>query len=171
MATTLIPLDTDHIEPTAEWLARAENYKWLDFGGGRQIIEPAALSFMMQRDTHDLRLYTDEAGVPIGLVALSDISHDFLTAILWYVVGEKSHSSRGLTSKAVQQMLEITLTDHKLHCVYAWALASNPPSIRILERNGFQRVGAVRQCHVVDGKRQDRIYFDLLSDEFLNRDE
>jgi len=46
----LLPLDTPKlIELVAAWLARKENYQWLDFGNGRQILTPALLKIMALR--------------------------------------------------------------------------------------------------------------------------
>jgi len=33
-------------------LAQKQNYQWLDFGNGRQIVTPALLKIMAQRETH-----------------------------------------------------------------------------------------------------------------------
>ena len=63
-------LDTPElIELAAGWLASKEIYQWLDFGGGRQIVTPALLKVMAQRSSHFLRLYTNDADEPIGIVA------------------------------------------------------------------------------------------------------
>jgi hypothetical protein len=81
----LLPLDTPElIELVAAWLARKENYQWLDFGNGRQILTPALLKIMAQRDTHFLRAYTgDSDAIPIGLVGLNGVDRTFRTATFW----------------------------------------------------------------------------------------
>jgi hypothetical protein len=70
----LLPLDTpDLIELVASWLARKENYQWLDFGGGRQVVTPALLKVMTQRESHFMRVYTDEDDAPIGIAGLNSV--------------------------------------------------------------------------------------------------
>jgi hypothetical protein len=79
----LYPLDTPELlELAASWLARKENYQWLDFGSGRQIITPALLKIMTQRETHFLRAFTsDRDDVPIGIVGLNSVDRTFNTAM------------------------------------------------------------------------------------------
>ena len=48
----LLLLDRPELfELVAGWLARKENHQWLDFGNGRQIVTPALLKIMAQRET------------------------------------------------------------------------------------------------------------------------
>ena len=56
-------------------------------------------------------------------------------------------------------------TELGLFAVNAWSVQTNIPSIRILERNYFRRVGTRRQCHYVDGQAHGRLLFDLLVSE------
>ena len=69
----LLPLDRPELlEGVASWLARKENHQWLDFGNGRQIVTPALLRIMAQRETHFLRAFTsDQDDVPVGIVGLT----------------------------------------------------------------------------------------------------
>ena len=75
----LYPIDTPELlELVAGWLARKENYQWLDFGNGRQILTPALLKIMAQRETHFLRAYTsDRDEIPIGIVGLNGVDRTF----------------------------------------------------------------------------------------------
>ena len=159
-------LERGDIETVAGWLGEPENYKWLDFGGGQQVLPPASLALMMQRPAHDLRLYTsDEGQESIGIVALSSISPLFRTATLWYVLGSKRHQGQGYTRKAVAQMLRVGFDEHGLASMNAWAVAGNTASVRILEGNGFRPIGRQRACHLVDGEPRDRLLFDILATE------
>jgi hypothetical protein len=81
----LLPLDRPELfELVASWLAWKENYQWLDFGNGRQVITPALLKIMAQRETHVLRVYTsDRDGIPIGIVGLNSGDRALKTATFW----------------------------------------------------------------------------------------
>jgi RimJ/RimL family protein N-acetyltransferase len=162
----LLPLEPGAVARSAAWLARRENHQWLDFGPSGPILTAPVLALMNRRPQHRLRLYTaDDADVPIGLVALSDISATHGTANLWYVLGEKAFGGRGYTTRAVAGMLILGFGELGLHSVQAWAVEANGPSIAVLERNGFRRVGRLRECHTVGGQRYDRVLFDLLRAE------
>jgi RimJ/RimL family protein N-acetyltransferase len=99
-------------------------------------------------------------------VALSDIDRVFRTGRLWYVLGDKRFAGRGLTSRAVADLVREGFGPVRLEAINAWAVVENRPSIRILESNGFRLIGYQRRCHRIDGRPVDRALFDLLATEF-----
>src|SRR5579864_3374637 len=105
----LLPLDRpEFFELVAGWLARKENYQWLDFGNGRQIVTPALLKIMALRETHFLRVYTQgRDDRPIGIVGLNSVDRASRTGTLWAVAGEKSFSHRGYVSLASSRLLTL----------------------------------------------------------------
>lgn len=168
----LHPLDgREMFERAAGWLACKENYQWLDFGNGRQIVTPALLKIMAQRETHFLRVYTAGSGErPIGIVGLNSIDRAFRTGTLWAVAGDKSFSNRGYVSLASSKLLTLAFRDLGLHVVDTWIVDRNP-SLRSLGRLNFRFIGRRRQCHTIDGRRYDRLLFDLLAVEHRELDE
>ena len=159
-------IEAGEVGLVAGWLAQKENYQWLDVGGGRQVLSAGSLKIMIQRDIHMLRTYCPDAGAsPVGLVALSDIDRKFKTARLWYLLGDKERSGRGLTTRAVSLILDKGFRDLGLVAINAWTVEHNVGSIRVLERNKFRQVGLQRKCHYIDGLAFDRLLFDLLAEE------
>lgn len=159
-------LEAADLPVVAGWLADPGNAQWLDFGGGVQTLTPAALGVMNQRDLHLLRLYSDsDGGSPIGIVALSNVSRAVGTAMLWYVLGDKAHGGRGVTTRAVSELLDMAFAELGLAAVNAWTVEHNVASQRVLEHNGFRLIGRQRACHVIDGRRYDRLLFDMLAEE------
>lgn len=161
------PIRNEEIELVSKWMAQKENYQWLDFGSGTQVLKEPAIRIMNQREIHHFRIFTadDQEDQPIGLVALSDISTNFHSATLWYVLGEKKYNGRQYTSRAVREMLTRAFDKMHLKTVYAWAIEQNRPSIRILEKNNFRMIGVRRKCHKINGRLCNRLLFDLLSSE------
>lgn len=168
----LLPLAAPEILALAAgWLARKENYQWLDFGNGRQIVTPALLKIMTQRETHFMRVYTwGDRDAPIGIVGLNSVDRISGTAALWAVAGEKSFSHRGYVSLATSKFLTLAFRDLGLHAVNTWIVDCNP-SLRSLQRLGFRFIGRQRQCHTIDGRPHDRLLFDLLAAEHRELDE
>ncbi len=75
------PIANSEIDLVAGWMAAKENYQWLDFGSGKQILEAVSLRMMMQRPSHCLRAFSSDSDeTPIGIVALSNVDHNFKTA-------------------------------------------------------------------------------------------
>lgn len=168
----LLPLDTPAtIELVAGWLARKENYQWLDFGNGRQVVTPALLKIMAQRESHFLRVYTaDRDDVPIGVLGLNSIDRSSGTATFWGVSGEKSFRNRGCSTFAGSRFLTLAFRDLGLQAINTWAAERNP-SLRTIERLGFRFIGRLRQSHFIDGQPCDRLLFDLLACEHRELDE
>ena len=162
----LLPLDAPGIlDFVAGWLARKENYQWLDFGNGSQPVTAALLKIMAQRHTHFLRAYTSDADdVPIGICGLNSINRAVGTATFWGASGDKSFRSRGYGTRAGSMFLTLAFRDLGLNTINTWIVESNP-SLRIVERLGFRYVGRQRQCHQIDGRICDRLLFDLLASE------
>ena len=153
------------------WLALKENYEWLDFGNGSQPVTPALLKIMAQRETHFLRAFTsDRDDVPIGILGLNSVDRTFKTAMFWGATGEKSFRNRGYSTFASSKFLTLAFRDLGLHAINTWAVDHNQ-SRRIIERLGFRFVGRQRQCHCIDGRRYDRLLFDLLASEHRELDE
>lgn len=168
----LLPIDTPELfQVAAGWLARKENYQWLDFGNGRQPVTPALLKIMTQRESHFLRIYTsDRDHDPVGILGLNSIDRSFKTATFWGVSGEKSFRNRGHSTFASSRFLALAFRELGLETINTWAVDQNP-SLRTIERLGFRCVGRLRQCHYIDGRPYDRLLFDLLADEHRELDE
>jgi RimJ/RimL family protein N-acetyltransferase len=163
----LQPVDRSNFELVVGWLAAQENYQWLDFGAGNQLLQPGALKLMLQREAHCVRVFALQPdAVPIGVVALSNVSRNFKTAMLWYVLGDRKYSGRGCTTRAVDEILQVGFGSLGLRAVNAWAVSINTGSICVLEHNNFQLIGRLRQCHHIEGQVYDRLLFDLLASEY-----
>ncbi len=159
----LLPLDSpERIRLVASWLTRKENYQWLDFGDGRQLVSPEWLKVAMQRGSYVLRIFTaDDDETPIGVAGLSNINPHFKTANIWVVLGDKSQSGKGYATRATSKMLTLGFRDLGLAAIHTWIVEHNP-SIRVAERVRFRPVGRQRKCHYIDGRAYDRLWFDLL---------
>ena len=163
----LRPIEPDEFELVAGWLADERNSVWMDFGAGRYSVGALALKAMSRRDLHCLRVFLpDESDRPVGLVGLSNVDHAFRTAEVWFVLGEKSYGSQGLTGRAVAALLEHGFMMLELQAIFAWMVEGNRGSRRLLEKLGFTQVGRRRRCHAIEGELRDRLLFDLLAEEF-----
>lgn len=155
---------TDESLPTISgWLAQRDIAKWLDFGpGGR--VTTAGLKIGIARSTERIFTFSPGgAGEPAGVVGLSQINRRFRTAMLWYALGNQCMGGQGLTTQAVEAVLRIAFDHLELDAINAWTVADNRPSLRVLQKTGFQLIGRQRRCHYVDSQPKDRLLFDRLS--------
>lgn len=162
----LLPLDTpDLLRLVAGWMSSRENYQWLDFGNGRQILSPEWLKIATQRDTEVLRVFTgDDDRTPVGVVGLTNVDRAFKTARIWIVAGDKSFRARGHATRAARRLLTLGFRDLGLGAINTWIVESNP-SARLAGRLNFKLIGRQRQCHYIEGRALDRLWFDLLASE------
>lgn len=162
----LIPPDSSELlQLVVGWLSQKDNYQWLDFGDGRQLVSVEWLKIAIQRRTYTLRLFTsDIEDRPIGVVALSNVNPHFKTANIWVVLGDKSYAGRGYASRATSRMLTLGFTELGLGAIHTWIVEHNP-SIYVARRVGFRLIGRQRLCHCIDGRAYDRLWFDLLASE------
>jgi len=162
----LLPLENPElIRLVADWMSRKENYQWLDFGNGRQVLTPEWLKIATQRDTEVLRVFTlDDDVTPIGVVGLANVDRSFKTARIWVVAGDKSFTARGYATRASSALLTHAFRDLGLQAVNTWIVEHNQ-SVRIARRLNFILIGRQRRCHYIDGQACDRLWFDLLASE------
>lgn len=167
----LLPLDDPAIvELAASWLARKENYQWLDFGNAGRSVTPALLKIMVQRETHFMRVYTSEHDdAPVGIAALNNVDRRSGTATFWGASGDKSFRNRGYGTLAASKFLTLGFRDLGLHAINTWVVDHNP-SVRLVERLGFRFIGRLRQCHRIDDRSYDRLLFDLVASEHRELD-
>ena len=162
----LRPIDSPELlNLVAGWISQKENYQWLDFSDGKQLPSPAWLKIVIQRPTEVFRVFTtDVDNIPIGVVALTELNRHFKTARIWGLVGDKSFQARGYGTRACSAMLSYAFEELGLHAVNSPIVEGNP-SVKIMQRLGFMFIGRQRQCHYIDGRPLDRLWFDLLATE------
>jgi RimJ/RimL family protein N-acetyltransferase len=159
------------LETIAGWLASPRIAGWLDFGTERPLTA-VALKYAIAQGSMRLFTYAPaDADAPIGVVGLSSIHAGFRTALLWYALGEPRFAGRGLTAGAAAEVVRIGFQELELRAINAWVVDGNEASVRILEKIGFARIGRQRQCHRIEGRRRDRLLFDIVSSEFERRHE
>ena len=96
----------------------------------------------------------------IGLHPASDVYSG--TAELGYWIGEP-YWGRGLASAAVTQIIPIGFEQLKLRRIYASVYEHNHASMRVLEKNGFQREGVARAAVLKNGQVLDEVRYGLVN--------
>lgn len=163
-SVSLRPADSPELlRLVAGWLNDPENAKWLDVGG-RQRVGAEWLKIAVQRGTLALRVFEADDGTPIGVAALGDIDPHSRTAKYWVVLGDKRYAGRGYASRATSRMLTVGFHELGLRSIHTWIVEHNP-SVAVARHARFRPIGRQRQCHVIDGRAYDRLWFDILPTE------
>jgi len=89
-----------------------------------------------------------QIGVDIGKVS----------AEVGYWISE-AHWGRGFATRALSAISEWAFTEYKLTRVFALVFAYNAPSVRVLEKAGFQCEGVLRRSAIKNGVILDQLMY------------
>ncbi len=87
------------------------------------------------------------------------------TATLGYWIGAR-HAGRGHMTRAVAATAAFAFKELRLHRVEAACIPENAASVKVLERNGFQREGFARGYLCIDGAWRDHLLYARLAGDF-----
>ena len=100
-----------------------------------------------------------EACGGIGFIPLSDVER--FSAELGYWIGEP-YWGRGIVSDAVSAFIHYVFTETEIIRLFASVFEYNPASMKVLEKNGFRKVGIMNKAAIKNGKLIDMHYYELI---------
>lgn len=108
-----------------------------------------------------LRFYLFRKDMPqriIGTVSFGNLRHAFHSCQIGYKL-DPFYQHQGYASEALSAAIHIAAAELKLHRITAYVLPSNQPSIRLLERLGFELEGTARDYAVINGQWHDHLQY------------
>jgi [ribosomal protein S5]-alanine N-acetyltransferase len=100
---------------------------------------------------------------PVGALSVSNVVRGpFQSANLGYWVAEQVNG-RGVGTRAVGEACRWAFGEGGLHRLEAGTLTDNVASQRVLERNGFERIGLARRYLHIAGEWRDHILFQRIA--------
>jgi ribosomal-protein-alanine N-acetyltransferase len=117
-----------------------------------------------QPPANGFRFAIVDGGAIAGIIALSNVVRGaFDSANVGYFV-DHARNGRGLATEAVAAVVEFAFDAGGLHRLEAGTLVDNVPSQRVLEKNGFERIGLARRYLKIAGEWQDHVLFQRVAD-------
>lgn len=104
--------------------------------------------------------------VPIGSCGIHGINWHDRDAELGMAIGEKKFWSKGYGTIATKLLVDYAFGQLNLHRVSGGAYAFNTRSIKMQERVGMKREGAVRKAVYRNGQYHDKVLSGLLREEW-----
>jgi ribosomal-protein-alanine N-acetyltransferase len=104
----------------------------------------------------------------IGYCGFHQMHPGHRKAELGYSLFSDDFKRQGLMTEAVQFVISFGFGQLKLIRIEAMTSPENIASKKILENNGFQLEGHLRQNYLRDGKAEDSLMYSLLNEEELN---
>jgi RimJ/RimL family protein N-acetyltransferase len=162
----LSPLRLEDSDPLFEWIndhdlvvqsapfcpvAREEHDRW----------------FARIREREDVRIFAIREGSRlVGSCQLHSLHPVHKSAELQIRIGAEDARGRGIGTEALRQLLRYGFDDLDLHRIYLHVLCTNERAIRLYERAGFRREGALREAALIDGAWIDVYLMALLRRDF-----
>ena len=162
--TTIEPLAPEYFSLVAEWLSKPEVNEWLSGEWRNQTVDPRMIGIAVRNRRNRLYLVRS-GGQPCGLVALADWDPVDSIAMVWGAIGDAAFGGRGVFTEAMDQLIRVAFRELHIEALHAWVMADNARSLRAFEKLGFHQQGRLRSSACRNGRRVDRIYFDLLQDD------
>jgi ribosomal-protein-alanine N-acetyltransferase len=121
------------------------------------------LQRQLDGETHPFAIHDD--GAIAGTINVFHIVRESLQSctIGYWIDGARN--GRGLATGAVGEILVFAFEDLALHRVEAATLVDNVPSQRVLEKNGFERIGLARRFLRINDEWRDFFLFQRLADD------
>lgn len=139
--------------------ARSDEY--FTAAGQRAAIEQALTEYRQGRNLPQVIL-DDGAGI-VGRITLNGIVRGpFLSCSVGYWVSQ-SVTGRGVATAALREITAVAFGELGLHRIQAETLLDNFASQRVLERNGFARIGMAPTYLKIAGYWQDFILYQLVN--------
>jgi len=102
-----------------------------------------------------------DTGVLIGAVVLI-VEKDFNRAEIGYWLGVSSWG-RGYATESAKAVLTYGFKELGYHRIYAWHMATNPASGRVLQKIGLKHEGTYRDRVLKDGTYRDIKFYGMLN--------
>ncbi len=136
---------------------------------GRTTDAPATLAYVRDliaqasaQETFCYLLTTDGSRDPVGVIFLKSFDHRVGKCELAYLVASR-HQGKGIASSAVAWAVDEAFRTHGMSKVFLRVDPGNSASIRVAEKNDFQREGLLRQdFRTSDDRLLDVIVFGKL---------
>ena len=169
--STIRLIGLDDAEPLAELLRVNRDFlapwepvrsaTYFTVGGQRTVIRSA----LAQHEQGVLLPHVIlDQGQVVGRVTLNAIVRGpFQSCTLGYWLSAASNG-RGIATRAVAEVMRTAFQELGLHRIEAGTLLHNTRSQRVLERNGFVRIGQAAGYLKIAGRWQDHVLFQVLAD-------
>lgn len=87
----------------------------------------------------------------VGTIGIKDINYVNRKAKIGYWIGTY-YQCKGIATECVKLVVNYVFNELKLEEISAYVFPDNHPSIKVLEKNGFEKTGEVNEYHHISSK-------------------
>lgn len=126
---------------------------------------------MTQSSTSRTYIIEDkQADKPIGVTSLIHLDYKNQNAECIIDIGEKEYWSQGYGKEAFQLLLNYAFGEMNLHRLYLKVFSFNERAIKLYEKLGFEKEGALKEALYHNHSWHDIVIMGLLKGHYLRRD-
>jgi ribosomal-protein-alanine N-acetyltransferase len=92
-------------------------------------------------------------------------------AEIGYDISKEEFKRKGFMTEALKAIIDYGFTAMNLIRIEACVSPKNEASLKLIHKFNFLKEGYLRQHFVVNGKAEDSVFFSLLKDECLNKNQ
>lgn len=171
----LVQIDADHTKSYFEMMSQDEVTKYYGMESLKNMEDAAKIVASFQQT------YEDEKGIRwgimlnaseklVGTVGLNNLSMWSKKAEIGFEL-HPSYWHQGIAAEAVEEILRYSFMELGLYRIGAVTYPQNEPSIRLLEKLGFQKEGWLRGYIFQRNESHDALIFSLLRPEWVEKNE
>jgi diamine N-acetyltransferase len=122
------------------------------------------------RDIYEVKqlrlMICDLENNPIGLIDVFDLEPKDRRAALGILIVNEAERGKGYGAEVLTLICNYCFTHLELHQVYANVTQENLASIRLFERNKFEKVGVKKDWILTGGKFKNEILYQLINNVY-----
>jgi RimJ/RimL family protein N-acetyltransferase len=94
----------------------------------------------------------------VGTIGIKDIDYVNKKANMGYWIG-KQYQGKGIATECIKLVVNYAFDALKLKEISAYVFPNNNPSIRVLEKNGFVKMGEVNEYHALSNRIRNSLIY------------
>jgi RimJ/RimL family protein N-acetyltransferase len=162
----LSPLSAEDAEIFAQWMNRKQVAENLNAYSGMYTLQGERDWISNSSEEHNYTIVLREGDVPIGTISLMKLRSVSRRGELGIFIGDPGCWDRGFGSEAITLLLEYGFQTLGLHSVYLSVLEGNLRARKCYLKSGFKETGRYRDGTFRNGRFEDLMMMDILSEEF-----
>jgi len=103
---------------------------------------------------------------PIGQAGIDDLDFLDMRGEIFFLIGDKNEKGKGYSKEIVQLLLNHAFKKLKLNSLFATVTVENIPSLKVLEKAGFKKIGIRREYNRIGGKYLDEVFLDFTAKDY-----
>ncbi len=137
----------------------------MDIEGEKEYLNSAS----KRTNNFSFAIVKEEDDKLIGSAGLEKINYITRVGTIGIMIGDQENREKGYGTETINLLLDFGFNYLNLNCINLNVMEFNPRAIACYKKCGFKEMGRMRKNAYVNGKYYDKLYMDILKEEFDER--